>query len=244
MTLLLPQSVARFCAPADGWADPPPVRWRQTNDGGPVFKPAHLGALGQGGVKRKLARPLVVQVQMHIRKRKAQAWQVISERDQNAKLVILGHGPAADTYRNLMPQAIYVGAQSGQDLPVHYASADVLLFPSVTETYGNVVPEAMASGLMGLTFDYAASSALVLHDHNGWVAPFADKNHYLALAAELSLLPDHRLAVMRQAAAQSMQSHGWDAISVKIEQLWREQLPKHVPHGASALSAGVALPQA
>jgi len=174
----------------------------------------------------------------------SQAWQVISERDRNAKLVILGHGPAADTYRNLMPQAIYVGAQSGQDLPVHYASADVLLFPSVTETYGNVVPEAMASGLMGLTFDYAASSALVLHNHNGWVAPFADHKHYLALAAELSLLPEHRVAAMRQAAVQTMQSHGWDAISAKIEQLWREQLPKPLPHGASALSVGTALPQA
>ena len=174
----------------------------------------------------------------------AQAWQVIAQRDPSAKLVIVGHGPATEIYRKHMPCAIFAGPQTGQALSAYYASADVLLFPSVTETYGNVVPEAMASGLMGLTFDYAASAALVSHDHNGWVAAYDDHAQYVAQAAELSLLPEHRLKDIRQHAVATMQSHGWDAISVKMEQLWCEHLPKPALAKVNELTARSVLPQA
>ncbi len=154
----------------------------------------------------------------------AKAWRVIATKDAHARLVIVGDGPASVQYRELMPDAIYVGSRRGEDLATHYASADVFLFPSTTETYGNVVPEAMASGLMGLTYDYAASSELVRHDHNGWVAAYGDDAHYLALASELAVMSPVHLARCRKQAHASMQSHGWDAISMHIEHLWREQM--------------------
>jgi len=154
----------------------------------------------------------------------AKAWERIVAKDARARLVIVGEGPAAPQYRDLLPDAIYAGSRTGQDLATHYASADVFLFPSTTETYGNVVAEAMASGLMGLTFNYAASSELVRHDTNGWVASYADETDYLAMASDLgSMSPDH-LTRCREQARVTMQSHGWDAISLKIEQLWREQM--------------------
>ena len=53
------------------------------------------------------------------------------------------------------------GSRSGDDLAAHYASADVFLFPSLTETFGNVTTEAMASGLPVLAFDYAAAAQLI-----------------------------------------------------------------------------------
>lgn len=172
----------------------------------------------------------------------ARAWKVISSRDERARLVIVGDGPAAAMYRQSLPQAVFVGPQMGHELAVHYASADVFLFPSTTETYGNVVPEAMASGLMGLTFDYAASSELVVHDHNGWIASYASEAHYLTLAGELALMPAEQLSHQRQQARATMQSRGWDVIGQQIEQWWRDQITSQ-PHWLNAqLPSGSALP--
>lgn len=154
----------------------------------------------------------------------ARAWQVIHERDPRAQLVIVGDGPAGGLYRRLLPQAIHAGTKTGEELLAHYASADIFLFPSTTETYGNVVPEAMASGLMGLTFNYASSHQLVEHDYNGWVARYGDEAHYIDLAKALTALPNDKLLSMRQRARETMTAKGWDVIANQIEALWREQL--------------------
>ena len=59
----------------------------------------------------------------------------------------------------LSRDAVFAGVRRGDDLAAHYASADLFLFPSLTETFGNVTPEAMASGLAVVAFDYAAAAA-------------------------------------------------------------------------------------
>jgi glycosyltransferase involved in cell wall biosynthesis len=172
----------------------------------------------------------------------AQAWNEIVARDSKAMLVIVGDGPAMAVFKKLMPHAIHVGSQSGDQLAAHYASGDVFLFPSVTETFGNVVPEAMASGLMGLTFNYAASAELVRHDDNGWVADYGDAQQYLSLAAKLGDLAPERLVAMKQQARLTMLSRGWDVVSKRVEGLWRHELldQTELTHGASvgAVQAG------
>jgi len=60
----------------------------------------------------------------------------------------------------------------GEDLAAHYASADVFLFPSMTETFGNVTVEAMASGLAVVAYDYAAAREHLVHDDNGVLVPY------------------------------------------------------------------------
>ena len=72
------------------------------------------------------------------------------------------------------PSAVFAGLRSGDDLAAHYASADLFLFPSLTETFGNVTPEAMASGLPVLAFDHAAAAQLIRHGENGLLAPHGD----------------------------------------------------------------------
>ena len=76
--------------------------------------------------------------------------------------------------------------RQGVDLATHYASADLFLFPSLTETFGNVVLEALASGLAVAAFDYAAAHAHVEPGGSGWLAPFGDAETFIAQAAALA----------------------------------------------------------
>ena len=75
--------------------------------------------------------------------------------------------------------------RSGEDLARHYASGDLFLFPSLTETFGNVVPEAMASGLVVLAFDYAAAGQCIRVGENGWLVPRRDARAFTATATAL-----------------------------------------------------------
>jgi hypothetical protein len=76
---------------------------------------------------------------------------------RRSRLVLAGDGPARIEMQARCPEAILVGTRRGEDLAVHYASADVFLFPSLTETYGNVTLEALASGLA----DWGAPGILI-----------------------------------------------------------------------------------
>ncbi|MCE9569557.1 MAG: glycosyltransferase family 1 protein, partial [Rhodocyclales bacterium] len=64
-----------------------------------------------------------------------------------ARLLLVGDGPLRRKLEKAHPQHIFAGMRHGEDLATHYASADLFLFPSMTETYGNVTLEALASGL-------------------------------------------------------------------------------------------------
>jgi glycosyltransferase involved in cell wall biosynthesis len=77
--------------------------------------------------------------------------------------------------------------RTGEDLAAHYASGDLFLFPSVTETFGNVTVEAMASGLAVVAFDYAAGREHVRHGHSGLLAPFNDAPSFIQLSADLAM---------------------------------------------------------
>jgi glycosyltransferase involved in cell wall biosynthesis len=114
------------------------------------------------------------------------AHAAMQQRDPRVKLVFVGDGPARAAMQQRCPQAHFAGLQRGQALAAHYASADVFLFPSVTETWGNVLPEAMASGLAVVAFDCAAAGQLVRHGHNGLLARVGDEVGFCGTAARLA----------------------------------------------------------
>ncbi len=105
------------------------------------------------------------------------------------RVVLVGDGPQGAALRARHPEFTFAGMRTGEDLAAHYASADVFLFPSVTETFGNVTLEAMASGLAVVAYDYAAAQQHLRHAVSGLLAPLGDKTEFVKMAAQLARGP-------------------------------------------------------
>ncbi|WAC74873.1 glycosyltransferase family 1 protein [Roseateles sp. SL47] len=147
-------------------------------------------------------------------------WPTVRRHHPRARLVLVGDGPARAELQQQLPEAIFAGMRHGEDLAAHYASGDVFVFPSVTETYGNVTPEALASGLPVLAYHYAAAALLVRHGVNGATVPLGSGADMFSERL-LGLLEDRqRLTAMRAAAREGAESMGWDGIVQGIEQVY------------------------
>jgi glycosyltransferase involved in cell wall biosynthesis len=139
------------------------------------------------------------------------AFEAIAAKHPRAKLVIVGDGPARAKIQAQHPEYVYAGMQRGEDLAAHYASGDLFLFPSTTETFGNVVTEAMASRLGVVGFDYAATAMHIRDDENGVAVPLDEDE--LFVEAAVALAGDGaRLERLREAARQTAMTISWDAV--------------------------------
>jgi glycosyltransferase involved in cell wall biosynthesis len=148
-----------------------------------------------------------------------QAFERILQTEPRARIVVVGDGPARAQMQASCPQAHFAGFQSGETLAAHYASSDIFLFPSLTETYGNVTPEAMASGLAVVAFNDAAAGQLITHWHNGLLAPKTDPAEFLRLSQELAADASMR-EKFGPLARFKVQEHGWEAILRSIEETY------------------------
>ena len=136
-----------------------------------------------------------------------------------AKLVLVGEGPARKALQAQCPHAHFAGTRMGEELAAHYASGDVFLFPSLTETFGNVTTEAMASGLPVLAYDYAAAGELIRSGYNGFLAPLEDPARFVSQARELA--GDRKqLASIGARARESALALGWEQIVEQIESVF------------------------
>lgn len=151
------------------------------------------------------------------------SWQAMRVVCPDLRLVVVGDGPERAALQRACPDALLVGSLSGEALAQHYASADLFLFTSLTETYGNVTPEALASGLALLAFDYAAGAELVRHGDNGLLAPFGDADAFVRRATDLAASPS--LAQhLRERARSTTLAHDWSQIVGQVETIWEQLL--------------------
>jgi glycosyltransferase involved in cell wall biosynthesis len=114
------------------------------------------------------------------------AFEAMREHEPRTRLVLVGDGPERRRLAQRCPEAHFAGVRHGTDLAAHYASADVFLFPSTSETYGNVVPEAMASGLAVVACDHAAAGQLIRHGENGLLARADDRQEFCRVARRIA----------------------------------------------------------
>ncbi len=97
----------------------------------------------------------------------------------NAKLIFVGDGPSRGQLQADNPDVIFSGIQRGDELARHYASADLFLFPSLSETFGNVTLEAMSSGLATVAFDYGATREHLRDGEHGAAVPFGNETAFV-----------------------------------------------------------------
>jgi glycosyltransferase involved in cell wall biosynthesis len=155
----------------------------------------------------------------------AKAWSAMQAAKPRLRLVIVGDGPMRDAVRRMFPQAVMAGMRRGADLAAHYASADGFVFPSTTETYGNVLPEAMASGLPVVAYDYAAASEWVHSGVNGWAVPMDDESAFVQACVRV-WCGDSDVSAWRKAARQTACQRDWASIVSQVEQHWRHLLAR------------------
>lgn len=149
------------------------------------------------------------------------AFATIRTRNPKATLVLVGDGPERGALQAQSPRHVFAGMRSGEDLAAHYACGDLFLFPSVTETYGNVVLEAMASGLAVVAYNYAAAREHLRHGENGLLAEFDDAEGFVGCCLEPANDPQ-RVAALGAAARRSAESLTWDRIHDALEDALRE----------------------
>jgi glycosyltransferase involved in cell wall biosynthesis len=163
------------------------------------------------------------------------AFDGIRQRVPRARLVVVGDGQLRARIGERCPGAIMAGQRTGDDLAAHYASADLFLFPSLTETFGNVTTEAMASGLPVVAFDYAAAGRLIRSGENGLLAPYEDTAAFIDGAVVLASDRSRARAIGRRARATACDC-GWDAVVERFEAVLGSVLRPAEPLPTEALS--------
>ena len=166
-----------------------------------------------------------------------QAYQGIKQREPRARLVLVGHGPLRQALQAQCPDAIFTGQLRGSLLAEHYASADLFLMPSMTETFGNVTTEAMASGLPVVAFNDAAAAEWLVDEANGRVVALGDAEGFVSAAVALAAQPALR-ARFGQAARQTALQLDWSRIVQQFEDVLQAVMHQANISGAGAAGSG------
>lgn len=144
------------------------------------------------------------------------AFQAVRARVPGARMVVVGDGPLRDRLQRQTPEAVFVGPQSGGALAQHYASSDIFLFPSATETFGNVTLEALASGLLVVAFRSGAAAVHIEDSTSGVLIEHGDDQGFIAGACALAQQA-RWLKPMRQNARDAALAANWDAVLSRFE---------------------------
>ncbi len=114
-----------------------------------------------------------------------EAFYQLQKQIPSARCVIVGDGPDLEKLKAEHPKVIFTGPKVEEELAQHYASCEILLFPSETETFGNVLMEGLASGLATVSYDYAASRTHLEDGVSGLKAELGDEQGFISATLKL-----------------------------------------------------------
>jgi phosphatidylinositol alpha 1,6-mannosyltransferase len=145
----------------------------------------------------------------------AEAVERLAQKGVKHRVLVVGEGPARDWFQSRLPDAVFTGFQMGPDLARAVASMDIFLNPSVTETFGNVSLEAMATGVPVVAARAAGTEDIVQDGVTGLlVRPGAIEGYANALA-RLATDAGFR-AQMGQAGIAEAGQYEWDRINAAV----------------------------
>jgi glycosyltransferase involved in cell wall biosynthesis len=139
------------------------------------------------------------------------------------RTLIVGDGPDREFLARELPRAVFTGFLEGEELTQAYASSDIFLFPSETESFGNVTLEAMASGLPCVCADATGSRSLVAHGRTGYLAQPGAAAEFAGHVARLADDPALR-ARMGAAARERALEFSWDGSMARIHGYYKSLL--------------------
>ncbi len=163
------------------------------------------------------------------------AFAALQARAPAARYVWVGDGPLRTELAAARPDFVFAGIQHGEALARHYASADLFLFPSLSETFGNVTLEAMASGLAVVAFNHGAAREHVVDGINGRSIDTSDSAGFIAAALDLALDPTSRARLGYNARA-SVAALSPESVIAEFEALL-QTLADESLHGAVAAAS-------
>jgi len=162
----------------------------------------------------------------------------LERRNVPHRSLVVGDGPARDALKARLPNTTFAGFLEGDNLAQAYASSDVFLFPSDTETFGNVTLEAMASGLPTVCADAAGSRDLVDDGTTGRLCPPGDVDAFAEAACEL--IADASLRDrMSTAAFERAQDFTWSNVLSRINRYYDGVLGRRRTESQAPAPAGV-----
>lgn len=150
-----------------------------------------------------------------------EAERILRARGSRHRLVLVGDGPMRAELEKSLPHAYFAGHQSGDELARWYASGDVFVFPSTTETFGNVILEAQASGLPAVVVDRGGPPDLVEPGETGLIARANDPADF---ADRVRALVDDPAARRRMGcrAREAAAARDWSAINGRLLESYRQ----------------------
>jgi glycosyltransferase involved in cell wall biosynthesis len=171
---------------------------------------AVLGFVGRLSVEKNVA--LLAQVQEKLEQRGHRSF----------RFLIVGHGGEEGWLRERLPRADFTGVLHGEELAAAYANMDLFVFPSHTDTFGNVVLEALASGVPAIVTPDGGPPTIVRDGETGRIVPDAE----FALAAAEVLADPAKHAAMRLAARDYALTMSWDSVFEGVYAAYEKMLPQ------------------
>jgi glycosyltransferase involved in cell wall biosynthesis len=139
------------------------------------------------------------------------AYERVRQVRADARMIWVGDGPLRRRLQQAHPDHVYTGLQHDVELASHYASADLFLFASLTETFGNVTLEALASGLALIAFNEGAAAQHSRDGTNARLVPSGDEDAFINAAVEAARAPE-LLAHLRANAPKAVAAITWSSV--------------------------------
>lgn len=165
-----------------------------------------------------------------------EAYRALARRVPQARCVIVGDGPGRAALEAANPDVIFAGTRRGDELAAFYASADLFVFPSLTETFGNVVLEAMASGIPVVAYAEAAAREFIRNGQNGIRVAPGNEGGLIERAATLGADATVRVA-MGHAARASVAGLSSESVVNEFEAIMRSLSEENVHERSTAVAA-------